>query len=127
MANSDRRRAVECYVDAYNRFDVDGMLAGLSEDVVFENLSDGEVTASSHGIEEFRRLAELSRAMFSQREQTITAWEFRSMSVRVAVAWQGVLAVEMPQGPAIGTVLKMCGESEFQFRNERICRIVDCS
>lgn len=125
MADIDRRLAVERYVDAYNRFDVEGMLAGLAPEVVFENVSAGEVTASSHGIVDFRRLAELSRAMFSERRQTIMAMELRPASVWIAIAWRGVWAVDLPGGPAAGTAMELRGESEFEFRGERICRIID--
>jgi hypothetical protein len=43
------------YVAAYNRFDVDGMLALLTDDVRFENVSGGQVTASASGAVEFRQ------------------------------------------------------------------------
>lgn len=125
MDNVERRLAIERYVDAYNRFDVKGMLAELTPDVRFENVSDGEVTASSSGIDEFRRLAELSSAMFSERKQVVTGMAFGEVSVRVGIAWRGVFAVDLPEGPTVGTVIELRGESEFEFSGDRICRIID--
>jgi SnoaL-like domain len=127
MAHAEKRIVIEQYIDAYNRFDVDGMLALLTPDVLFENVSDGELTASSSGAAGFRKLAERGAAMFSERRQAITALKFRPASVLASIAWRGVLAVDLPDGPAVGTVIELTGESEFEFSGERISRIVDRS
>lgn len=125
MADVEKRNVIERYIDAYNRFDVDGMLALLTPDVLFEHVSGGQVTAASSGIAEFRELAEQSKALFSQRRQTVTSLEFRPASVRADIAWRGVFAVDVPDGPDAGTAIELQGESEFEFRGERISRIVD--
>jgi hypothetical protein len=127
MAQAEMQIAIERYIDAYNRFDVDGMLALLTPDVLFENVSDGQVTASASGIVAFRRLAEQGAALFSARRQTITTLKFLPASVVAGIAWSGVFAVDVPDGPAAGTAVELEGESEFGFAGERICRIVDRS
>lgn len=127
MVNSEMRELIQRYVDAYNRFDVEGMLATLAPDVSFENISAGQVSAASQGRDEFRRLAEQAAALFAKRRQVITAWTFRPASVVVAIAWRGMFAVDVPDGPRAGTELVLEGESEFEFVGERISRIVDRS
>ena len=127
MADSAKRTVIGQYIEAYNRFDVDGMLALLTPDVLFENVSDGQVTASSSGLVEFRRLAEQGAALFSERSQTVTALVFRPVSVLAIIAWRGVFAVDVPDGPTAGTAIELAGESEFEFVGERISRIVDRS
>lgn len=127
MVNSEKRELIQRYVAAYNRFDVDGMLATLAPDVLFENVSAGQVTAATRGLDEFRQLAEQGAALFSQRGQNITAWTFRPASVLVAIAWRGVFAVDVPDGPRAGSELALSGESEFEFSGTRISRIVDRS
>lgn len=127
MARAEKRIVIERYVDAYNRFDVDGMLALLTPDVLFENVSEGQVSAASSGIAAFRELAGQGAAMFSERRQVVTALAFRPASVLASIAWRGVLAVDLPDGPAAGTVIELSGESEFEFSGERISRIVDRS
>lgn len=127
MARAEKRIVIERYIDAYNRFDVDGMLALLTPDVLFENVSAGQVTASSSGIAAFREVAGRGAAMFSERRQVVIALTFRPASVLASVAWRGVLAVDLPDGPAAGTVIELAGESEFEFSGERISRIVDRS
>jgi len=127
MTRAEKRAVIEQYVDAYNRFDVAGMLALLTPDVLFENVTDDRVTAASSGAAGFRELAEQGAAMFSERRQVITAWTFRPASVLVGIAWRGVLAADLPDGPAAGTVIELAGESEFEFSGGRISRIVDRS
>ncbi len=127
MVDIEKRILVEQFIDAYNRFDVDGMLALLAPDVSFENVADGQVTATTSGIEEFRQLAEQSKALFSERKQIITALNFQPASVVASIAWRGVFAIDVPNGPAPGTAIELEGESEFEFSGERISRIVDRS
>jgi len=127
MADIEKRILIEQFIDAYNRFDVDGMLARLTPDVSFENVADGQVTAATCGIDEFRQLAEQSKALFSERKQTITALKFHPASVVASIAWRGVFAIDVPNGPAAGTVIELEGESEFEFADGRLSRIVDRS
>lgn len=127
MVNSEKRELIQRYVDAYNRFDVDGMLAGLTADIAFENVSSGETSVATQGLTRFRQLAEQGASLFSERMQVITAWTFLPASVVTAIAWRGVFAVDVPDGPRAGSVLELQGESEFEFSGGRISRIVDRS
>ena len=127
MVNAEKRELIQRYVEAYNRFDVDGMLATLTPDILFENIADGQLNVATHGTTEFRQLAEQGAALFAERRQTITAWEFRPASVLVTIAWRGVFAADVPDGPRAGAELTLQGESEFEFAGGRISRIVDRS
>jgi hypothetical protein len=77
MDETEQRDLIARYVAAYNCFDVDGMLDLLTDDVRFENVSGGQVTASAPGAVEFRALAERVSALFLEREQRVTGVEFR--------------------------------------------------
>jgi steroid delta-isomerase-like uncharacterized protein len=127
MTDIEKRILIEQYIDAYNRFDVDGMLALLTPDVLFENVADGQVTAATSGITELRALAEQTKALFSERQQAVAALRFRPASVLASIAWRGVFAIDVPNGPAAGSVIELVGESEFEFSGGRISRIVDRS
>jgi ketosteroid isomerase-like protein len=115
------------YIAAYNRFDLDGMFALFTEDVHFENISDGQVTASTFGLAELRLLAEQSAVLFSEREQQITHIRFGDESAIAGIVFRGVLAADLPDGASVGETLKLVGESEFGFSGERISRIIDRS
>ena len=128
MNEAERRAVIDRYVAAYNRFDVDGMMAVLSDEVRFENVSGGRVTASAEGAGEFRALAERAVGLFSEREQRVTGLRFRSDGSAVAaITYRGVLAADVPGGPAAGSVFDLAGESEFTFAGGRISGIIDRS
>lgn len=90
------------YVAAYNAFDVEGMLALLTPDVRFENHAGGRLTAEADGVDAFRALAEAAAVLFAQREQRITTLDVSGDTARAAIAWSGVLAADVPGGPAAG-------------------------
>jgi hypothetical protein len=62
------------------------MLKLLSPEVRFENWAGIHLTAEAFGIDEFRRLAERAKTMFSEREQRITALKEGADSVIVSIA-----------------------------------------
>lgn len=118
---------IQQYLAAYTAFDLPAMLALLTPDVVFENYSNDQLTASTEGVEAFRALAEQSRNLFTEREQCLTAlreWPDRAVA---GIAFRGVLAADIPGGPKAGTVIELEGKSEFAFRDGLITRIVDRS
>jgi ribosomal protein S18 acetylase RimI-like enzyme len=118
---------VNRYLAAYNAFDVAGMLAVLSPAVRFENYSGGALTAAASGIDEFRQLAEQATAIFSEREQRITALERSEGGIVATIAYRGVLARGLADGPGAGTVLELQGTSEFSVDDGLIAKIVDRS
>lgn len=127
MQQPSPKELIDRYLAAYNAFDVDGMLALLSPDIRFENYSGDQLTAEASGIDAFRRLAEQSKALFSEREQRITALELGADRAVAGIAYRGRLAADIPGGPAAGTVIELQGRSEFAFGDGRITRIVDRS
>lgn len=127
MQQPSPKELIDRYLAAYNAFDVDGMLALLSPDIRFENYSGDQLTAEASGIDAFRRLAEQAGTLFSEREQRVTALELGPGRAVVGIAYRGRLAVDVPGGPAAGTVIELQGRSEFSFGEGRITRIVDRS
>ena len=127
MTQAEMRDVIGRFVAAYNRFDVDGMVALLAPNVVFQNVSGGQVTASATGTVEFRNLAEQSVKLFSEREQRVTGITFGTDTAVVLIAYRGVLAADVPGGPAAGSVLELTGESEYSFEGGQISRLVDRS
>ena len=127
MKHSDQLELINRYLAAYNAFDIDGMLAVLSPEVRFENYSGEQLTAEANGHHEFRRLAEHAKALFSEREQRITAIESGEHTLFVGIAYRGQLAADIPDGPGAGTVLDLHGSSECWFKGGLITKIVDRS
>lgn len=127
MTEADQQTLIDTYVAAYNRFDIDGMLATLADDIRFENWSGDVLTAASDGSAAFRDLAEQGKAMFSERSQRITALRSHDRVTVAAIAWRGVLALDIPDGPRKGARLAVEGESTFRFAGGRIAAIIDRS
>lgn len=116
---------IKSYIDAYNRFDIDGMCALLTPAIRFEHYSDGALGAATSGLQEFRALAETGAALFAEREQRVTAVRIDGDQAVVEIAFHGKLAVDIPGGPSAGTVLTLNGTSEFTFADGAVSRIID--
>ena len=127
MTEPQKGELIRRYIGAYNAFDIEGMLALLSSDVKFENYSGSELTASADGIDEFRRLAEAAKSMFSEREQRITSLRLDGDGAIAEIDYRGRLAADIPGGPTAGSLLELKGSTEFTFRDGRISKIVDRS
>jgi len=127
METKAKKDLIERFVLAYNSFDVDGMIVLMHPECSFQNISDGQVTASATGILQFRELAEKAKALFSTRSQTITAYKFKQESVTLDIDYQGVLCVDLPDGPKAGQTLKLKGKSIFRFRDGLIYELIDQS
>lgn len=121
------RALVERYVEAYNAFDVEGMLACLAPDVVFRNVSGGEVTVATDGIEAFEALALQSAALFSSREQRIRSLAVDGDKAVAGIDYWGLLAADIPGGPRAGEEVSLQGESVFALRDGSIVAIEDRS
>lgn len=122
-----QRKLIEQFIAAYNGFDVAGMLSLLGPDIRFENYSGGRLDTATDGIDQFRELAERSKAMFSEREQRVVSVSGNDRTATVEIVYWGRLAVDVPNGPAAGTVIELSGHSEYSVRDGRIVKIVDRS
>lgn len=120
-----QKEQIEEYINAYNNFNVNDMLANLHQDVVFQNVSGGEVNLQTTGIAEFKTKAESAISFFSERQQTITSWTFSGKTVRIEIAYTATVAQDLPNGLKAGDVLELTGASEFTFQNGKIIRIED--
>ena len=127
MEDSDLKQLVQAYIEAYNRFDVDGMVRHLHEDVVFRNIANGEVNLTTTGKENFRQQAEQAKQYFSQRQQRITDWRIENDRVEIAIDYRGVAAIELPNGLKPGDELTLHGKSVFEFKDHQIISIQDIS
>lgn len=127
MTEDEHKTLINRFIDAYNNFDVDGMVALVHPDVIFKNVSGGEVNATAVGINEFRELANQSKAMFSSRKQTITSFTSSGDCATVEIQYEGILAVDLPNGMKAGDEIRLNGRSEFEFRDGKLYRIADYS
>lgn len=127
MNEDEKLSIIERYLDSYNTFDIDGMISVIHSDIEFKNRADGEVNAKASGIDEFYHLAEQSKKLFSSRKQTILKFQTKDDQAFIDVAYEGVLASDLPNGLKAGETLRLNGHSEFTFRDGKIYRLTDIS
>ena len=127
MSPTGMRSLVDQYLDAYNRRDVDGMLAGVHPQVEFKNISAGVVNASARGVAELRNLAQQSLSLFSERRQVIESFEGQGSRAVASITFYAVVAKDLPNGLKKGQVLNLSGRSEFEFQDGAISKITDIS
>ncbi len=122
-----KKELIQKYIEAYNQFDIEGMLTILSDDIKFENVQNNEVNVSTNGKIEFKELAEQAKTIFTERRQTIENIEDGSALTSVKISYYGKLASDLPNGMKAGDELNLNGVSEFIFSNNKICSIRDVS
>lgn len=118
-------KIIESYLRAYNAFDIDRMLDVLSDHVVFENFSKGELTQRLEGKEAFKVQAEKAAELFSQREQVPTSRTEEGDTVVVEISYFGVLAEDLPNGMKAGETIQLNGKSTFKLEEDKIILIRD--
>jgi ketosteroid isomerase-like protein len=121
------RNLIDRYLHAYNRKDVDAMLATTHREVVFENFTAGRLALRTLGADELRHLAESSRHLFSSRRQTIVAYSEAAGTASVQIFFEGTFAIDLPNGVRAGQNIAMPGRSEFRERDGLLIYIADHS
>ncbi len=125
--DEQQKQIIEDYIKSYNRFDVAGMIRHLHENVVFQNISNGQVDLETKGINEFKRQAEAATQYFDQRKQIIESWDFAASKVLIKISYEATLSTDLPNGLKKGDTLTLQGTSEFEFENGKIKSIKDKS
>jgi hypothetical protein len=118
---------VRQYVDAYNDFDVEKMLADLHPEVGFVSIVGGVENMRLKGKENFRQQAESVKDFFSERQQEITSILIENDTIELRISYKGTIAKDLPNGWKKGFVIQLQGKSVFTFLNDKITRIVDMS
>ncbi|MFH6993252.1 nuclear transport factor 2 family protein [Flavobacterium sp. FlaQc-48] len=123
----DREKIIQNYIDGYNQFDIDKMIADFNSDIVFENIQNGEVNMTLTGLDQFKEQAEKAKMYFSEREQTITAFNHLESKTEIEIDYQAVLAMDFPNGMKTGDKLNLKGKSIFEFSDNKIQKLSDVS
>jgi ketosteroid isomerase-like protein len=125
MKEKRMKRIIDEYINAYNKFDVDGMIRNVDEDIEFKNITNGEVNAQLNGKNIFKKQLEQSNALFKKREMNITEQVINGDTVENKIDFKGVFAIDVPNGPKSGELLKLKSKSVFKFKKGRIISIED--
>jgi hypothetical protein len=124
---AQRELLIRNYVEAYNRFDVDGMVKDMADDIVFENVSDGQVNLTSSGVAAFRQQAVQAVHLFTERKQTILSFHHQEALTTINVGYYAIVAADLPNGWKKGDELRLSGQSIFRFEIGSIVALTDIS
>jgi len=127
MTSKENRELIEHYIEDYNAFDVEGMVQLLHQDIVFRNFANGELNTETRGVEEFKMLAEQSSQIFSSRRQSIASYSAADNQIEVQIDYEGILAVDLPNGLKAGDKLQLEGKSVFEMTDGKLSMIEDYS
>lgn len=130
-ASPDLPAPVARYLAAYNALDVDAMLATLSDDVIFDHVSNATESVRTEGKEALARLAWQTASLMSARTQSVrtAVCQAQGELVRCAllIDYEATVAMDLPDGWKQGQVLRLRGASFFELRGELITRVTDLS
>jgi|GEM_PF-833488 len=115
------------FILAYNRFDVEGMLKDVHNDVVFKHISGGETLHTTRGREALRKQAQEAITYFSKREQQITSIKIEGNRVTADIEFSGLLANDMPDENRVNEAITSAGQSIYTFKHDKIIEINDIS
>lgn len=115
------------YISCYNSRDIEGMLDCVTDDVVFENISNTGQSMRLEGKPAMRQVAELSGNAFSYRRQRLVNLVVTDEKAAAEVEFEGKAAVDLPNGVAAGETVKIRGASFFEMRGGLLSRVADYS
>lgn len=125
---TQRQHIIENYIKAYNSFDTKGILTDLASTIVFNNFSNGELTLSLNGVDEFEKQAQLAATLFSERKQQIMELAQEGETIKAEIQYDAVLAQDLAETLKKGDSLSLKGKSVFHFNNDnQIVKIEDFS
>ncbi len=120
-------KIISNYIDGYNNFDIQKMIADFDENIVFENSSNGEINMSLTGLTSFKEQAEQAKSYFSERQQTIKSFKHEKEQTEIDIDYYAILAFDFPNGLKKGDELKLKGKSIFKFADDKIIKLTDIS
>ena len=115
------------YIASYNARGIDGMIGCVTDDVVFENISNTGQSMRLDGKDMMRQVADLSGNAFSYRRQRLVNVVTGAGKAAAEIEFEGKAAVDLPNGIRAGETVKIRGASFFEFRGNLLCRIADYS
>jgi hypothetical protein len=124
---NDREKIIKNYIDGYNHFNADKMLIDFDENVIFENIQNGEINMSLTDLKALRQQVEQAKNYFTTRTQTITSFKHSGDETEIEIDYYAILGMDFPNGLKRGDELKLKGKSIFKFLNNKIIKLTDIS
>jgi ketosteroid isomerase-like protein len=111
---------IQQYFDAFNRFDVGGMLNLLDDKFKFYLFQNEVLNMEMKGKKQFRELAEPSRDYLSSREQIIISAREVKQGIEVTTSYTAMFAVDLPHNQKAGESTTRESKTIFSLKNGNI-------
>ena len=125
MNNDNKIKTIENFIHSYNTFNIEGMLKDIHEDIIFENMSNGQIDTITTGIDEFKKQAASSITYFKERQEKIIDINFEEDRIELNIDYFGILAKDLSVDLKSGDTLRLKGKSIFRFKDNKIISIQD--
>ena len=113
------------FISAYNALNVEEMLHYVTDDVEFQYISNGEITAHTHSKKAFEDLANQGASAFKSRNQTVIKFISVSNMTLMEISYEAIVAADLPNGWKAGQEISYSGSSAYILRNNKIMKIID--
>ena len=123
----NREQMIRNYVEGYNEYDTDKMVGDFDNNIVFENISHGQLNMTLTGLAAFKEQAEVAKSYFSKRRQFIKSFQHKDDITEIEIDYFAILGMDFPNGLKKGDELRLHGKSIFQFFNHKIIKLTDIS
>lgn len=123
----DREKMIENYIEGYNQFDVNKMVADFDYNIIFKNIQNGDTNISLIGLSEFKEQAQQAKTYFSIRKQTIKSFKHINNETEIDINYFAILGIDLPNGLKKGQELNLEGKSIFKFSSNKIIELIDIS
>ncbi|NBL65599.1 nuclear transport factor 2 family protein [Flavobacterium sp. NST-5] len=123
----NRELIINNYIDGYNEFNIDKMVADLDDTIIFENIQGGETNLVITGLEDFKEQAEKAATYFSERTQTISSIQHSEKTTEIEINYNATLRIDLENGMKKGQQINLKGISIFEFQDGKIIRLTDKS
>lgn len=114
------------YLAAYNRSDPTALIACVSDDIVFENVSNSGGSIKVVGRPAFAALAVQAASMFTSRRLNVANSVRQADRIALEVEWLGVPSVDIPGMPE-GREVRLRAATFMTLKDDLIISIVDLS
>lgn len=122
---ADREKIIKNYVDGYNQFDIDKMVADFDDHIIFENIQNNEINMSLAGLPAFREQAVRATTYFTTRKQKIQSFKHFDKKTEIEIDYYAILAIDFPNGMKSGQELNLKGKSIFEFSKNKVVKLTD--
>lgn len=119
-----QKQIIESYLQACNDLNVGAIVSHVHDNLLFQNISNGEVTIETKGKAAFTEQAEMTKTFFQERMITPLAWKESDEVVIVDVDYKAILAISFSETLQPGDNFEVVGQMIFGFDSDKIIKMI---